>query len=60
MNLPDDDIEVLTLTIDQARKVDRVGEHELLDQIFEAIDKAQAAVFSGEKKRTYVLIEIEA
>jgi hypothetical protein len=55
MNIPDDDIaQVISLTVTEARDLDDVT------ILLEAIDEAQADVFTGEKKVSYVVIEIKA
>jgi hypothetical protein len=58
MNIPDDDIigDTVTMTVTKARVV--IDTAAVPDELLEAFDEAQGPVFAGEKKSTFVIIEI--
>lgn len=54
MNIHDDDIGAhITLTVGVAREINCDN-----DELMNALDEAQAPVFGGERKRSFVIVEI--
>lgn len=58
MNVPDDDLELVSITVTKARAAGEGGEDDPIAAIIDALDTAQAPVFGDDKKKTYVVIEI--
>jgi hypothetical protein len=55
MNINDDDLELVTLTVEQVRDMAGNVPNAELDG---ALDNMQGAVFGGDKPKSYVVIEI--
>jgi hypothetical protein len=56
LDLEDDNVEQVSVTLDQAR--DDEFKFDELEDFVNALDNAQARVFSGDHKVAYVVIEI--